>query len=60
MANAKVTITGLGAKFVQKQISVIVAISERQMEEMARETELVIQNKIQEHPAVDCIFPCLF
>lgn len=48
MANGKVTITGLGAKFVQNQVTAIVAISERQMEAMARETELVIQTKIQE------------
>lgn len=48
MANARVTITGLGVGFVKTQISTIALIAERQIEAMARETELVIQTKIQE------------
>lgn len=48
MANTRVTITGLGAKFVRTQVQTIALIAERQIEEMARITETVIQTKIQE------------
>ncbi|KKL52802.1 hypothetical protein LCGC14_2281810 [marine sediment metagenome] len=48
MANVKVTITGLGQNFVRIQAQTIALIAERQIEAMARETEIVIQQKIQE------------
>ena len=48
MANVRVTITGMGAKFAKVQTQTIALIAERQIEAMARETETVIQNKIQE------------
>lgn len=48
MAKVKVTITGLGVNFARVQAQSITLLSDRQIEAMARETELVIQTKIQE------------
>jgi len=48
LANVKVTISGLGQNFVRTQIASIRLLSERQIEAMARETEIVIQRIIQE------------
>lgn len=47
MAKVRVTITGLGKDFAKIQAQTIARVSERQLEEMARETEKVIQAKIQ-------------
>lgn len=48
MSHFKVTVTGIGQKFVQRQAQFIKRISERQLEAIARETEEVIKQKIRE------------
>jgi len=48
LSTVRVTITGLGKDFVRRQATIIKALSERQIEEMARETEVVIRANIKE------------
>ena len=48
MANVKVTITGLGKNFARVQSEIIRRLSDRQIEAIARETEVVIKQKITE------------
>jgi len=48
LPNVRVKITGLGQNFVRQQAESIRLLSERQIEEIARETELVIKAKISE------------
>ena len=48
MANVRVSITGLGKNFAKIQAQTIARLSERQIHEMALETERVIKAKIKE------------
>jgi len=48
LANIRVSIEGLGKDFARTQTQIIRLLSERQIEEIARETEVVIKRKITE------------
>lgn len=48
MANVRVTITGIGKNFASRQAQIITKLADKQIEEIARETERVIRRKIQE------------
>ena len=48
MVRYRVNITGLGKDFTRRQVQSIQNLAERQIEEIARETELVIKQKISE------------
>ena len=48
MPSARVTITGLGKNFVRIQAQTIARLAERQIAEIAKETERVIRQKIKE------------
>jgi len=48
MPKVRVSISGLGKDFIRIQASTIQALAEKQVEEIARETEIVIRQKIRE------------
>ena len=48
MTTVSVTVAGLGPKFIQTQIQKITNIAQRQIKEIAYETERVIRQKIKE------------